>query len=54
MPSRIWLEKVSFPECMANTPVEPLSAPLALFPSGDSFPRFNVRVGFHITLFEIP
>ena len=29
----------------ANTPVEPLSAYLALFPSGDSLPRFNVRVG---------
>ena len=36
----------------ANTPVEPLSAYLALFPNGDSLPRFYVRVGFHITLFE--
>ena len=35
----------------ANTPVDPLGALLALFPSDDSLPRFNVRVGFHITLF---
>ena len=35
----------------ANTPVEPLGALFALFPSDDSLPRFNVRVGFHITLF---
>jgi hypothetical protein len=35
----------------ANTPVEPLGAHLALFPSDDRLPRFYVRVGFHITLF---
>ena len=35
----------------ANTPVEPLGACFAHFPSDNSLPRCDVRVGFHITLF---
>ena len=35
----------------ANTPVGPLGAGFAHFPSDAGLPRFNVRVGPHITLF---
>jgi len=35
----------------ANTPVEPLGACFAHFPSDNSLPRCDVGVGFHITLF---
>jgi hypothetical protein len=35
----------------ANTPVEPLGAGFARFPSDVGLPRFDVRVGLHITVF---
>ncbi|MGB8526468.1 MAG: hypothetical protein WCD75_06445, partial [Rhodoplanes sp.] len=35
----------------ANTPVEPLGACFARFPNDNGLPRFNGRVGLHITLF---